>query len=234
MSGSASAGREPDAPRDENPDTLESFVALLHDEGVEAGRQEAARIVREAEAEAKVILEQARREADGVRSGARAAAEREMERARAELRLATRDAVLALQASLRSTLQSLLSRATTPPLRDPAFLRTLLKEMLGAYAQSDADGGPPVAVRAPESVVADLESWALAELGRELAVDGPAADTVRAAGFEYTVAEGTVEVSVEAVTDALAELLGPRLRAVLDEAAVASPSSEPAAVSRAG
>jgi V/A-type H+-transporting ATPase subunit E len=214
--------RIPEPPEDLDPgeSTLESFVARLHDEGVQAGRDEAERLVREARLEAERILDGARRDAERMAEEASARAERDLERGRAELELAARDAVLQLSSALAEGLRSILTRSIEGELNDPALVRTLLTEAVSAYARADADGGGRIEVRVPDELAEGLEVWAMKELasgieggnGLSLAAD------LREAGFEYSVGDGTVEVTVSAAVDLLMQLLTPRLREVLQRA----------------
>jgi V/A-type H+-transporting ATPase subunit E len=215
--------RPPDPPEDLDPgeSTLESFVARLHDEGVQAGRQEAERLVREARREAERIVERAQREAERLANEAREKADRDLARGRDELDLAARDAVLELTEAFRSGLRAVLEEKVEHELRDPDFLRTLVAQAVSAYAQADAERSGAIDVRVPRELEADLESWAVGELARGLE-EGNAltlSPTLAEAGFEYRVSDGTVEVTVESTVDLLMRLLTPRLGEVLERAA---------------
>ena len=50
--------------------------------------------------------------------------------------------------------------------------------------------------------------------------------TLAGAGFEYTVAGATIEVTLDSVVETLTSLVGPELRKVLESAATDSPKSE--------
>ncbi|MFO7894091.1 MAG: hypothetical protein R6U63_10165 [Longimicrobiales bacterium] len=202
--------------------TLESFVAQLHSEGVEAGRKEAEEVIRAAEAEAEEIVRRARGEAEALVAEAQAEAEAAGERGRAELELAVRDAILQLQASLNAILRSLLDRAVTDQLSDPDELKPLLQEVVKAYARADAEAGP-TEFRVPARAARTLEAWWSRELATAVAGAGagvPAlSGSLSEAGFEYDVGGGTVEVSVESVVEKLMELVRPGLRGVVEEVA---------------
>lgn len=196
--------------------TLETFVAQLHSEGVEAGRREAQRLAAAAREEAEEIVRRAKAEADTLLAEAKEAASRERERAEAELALAARDAVVALRSELDAVLETLLSRAVDARLRDPEFLGSLLREMAAAYARADADGRVRD-VRVPRDLAEQLEAWWLNEVADGLRGESDLRieAALREAGFEYRVGGGTVEVSVESTVEKLMELVRPRLRAIL-------------------
>jgi vacuolar-type H+-ATPase subunit E/Vma4 len=212
--GDSSSREEPAADESSSGTSLESFVAQLHDEGVEAGRREAAQLVRRAEEEAAELLRRAEAEADALLEEARTRAADERARDRAELELAARDAVLALQAALSDVLRSILARAAESRLADPDVVASLLKEVVRAYAQADA-AGRPTEVRVPRSLGDALEAWWVRELAAGIAGNGAApvlSATLEEAGFEYRVGDGTVEVSVDSVVETLMGLARPALR----------------------
>ena len=225
--------RGDDASPDEQPATgessgtsLESFVAQLHDEGVEAGRRDAEQLVRRAEEEAAELLRRARVEADALLEEARARAAEHAARGRAELELATRDAVLALRAALSDEIQSILARAAEAQLADPDLLASLVKEVVRAYAKADA-AGRPTEIRVPRKLGKAFEEWWVRELATGISGDGAAprlSGTLEGVGFEYRVGDGTVEVSVDSVVETLMALVRPGLRELMAETALPEPT----------
>jgi hypothetical protein len=200
--------------------TLESFVAQLHDEGVEAGRKQAEEVIRAAEAEAEALLKRARAEAEAHAEEARAEAEAAGARGRAELELAVRDAILQLQATLNAVLRSLITRAAESQLSDPEALKPLLRDVVKAYARADAESRP-TEFRVPAKAARELKEWWTSELGE--ALEGVTlSGALTEAGFEYDVGGGTVEVSVDSVVEKLMELVRPGLREVVEEVAQAT------------
>ncbi len=212
--------------------TLESFVAQLHQEGVEAGRKEAEEVIRAAEAEAEAVLRRARAEADAYAEEARSEAEVAGERGRAELELAVRDAILQLQATLNAVLRTLITRSVESQLADPDALKPLLRDVVQAYAGADAESRP-TEFRVPAKAARSLEGWWTRELGE--ALEGAAlSGALMEAGFEYDVGGGTVEVSVESVVEKLMELVRPGLREVVEEVAKTVAETVPAATVSSG
>lgn len=215
--------------------TLESFVAQLHSEGVEAGRKEAEEVVRAAEEEAEEIVRRARGEAEALIVEARTEAEAVGERGRAELELAVRDAILQLQASLNAVLRALLEGAVADHLSDPDELKPLLREVVEAYARADAEGRP-TEFRVPAHAARSLEAWWSRELASVVAGGAgvPAlSGSLEGAGFEYDVSGGTVEVSVDSVVAKLMELVRPGLRGMVEAVAKDAAAGAVAAASAA-
>jgi len=227
-------------------DTIESFVAKLKAEGVEAGQVSAQKIREDAEAEAKQIVKQARSEAERIVAEANRQAEDRLAKSQTEIKLAVRDAGLRLRETLGEALNVVLAGPVEQQLSRADFLAPLLHDIVVQYAQADRDHAIDIDINVPEDLRKELADWAIGELReasehRHVPVSlkgelAEAADedlrsrlqgrhtidlhgTLRKAGIEYSVGSGgTVEVTVESVTEILRQLIGPRLREMLDEA----------------
>jgi hypothetical protein len=68
-----------------------------------------------------------------------------------------------------------------------------------------------------------LIDWAVSEIGHETITGSHVPidlqGVLKQAGFEYNATGATVEVTEESVVAVLAELVGPRLREIIDQAA---------------
>jgi len=203
-------------------ETIESFVAKLQTEGVEAGRQAAEKLHEQARQEAEEILRRAGTEAEKILSDARAEAERLLARGQTELRLAARDAALRFRESLGRALSAVLKSKVGKKLQDAEFLGTVLHELITSYAKSDLARKGSIRINVPPEMRDKLVQWALHELAQKPAkqADVPLdlKGTLAQAGFEYTVTSGTVEVTQESVVEVLTDLIGPSLGKVLEEA----------------
>ncbi len=203
-------------------DTIESFVAKLQSEGVDAGRQEAAKLVEQAKADAERIIADAQSQAQKTAAEAGTAAQATLERGKTELKLAARDIALKLQETLAKGLDAAIQQAVGKTLDDTAFIGTLLHEIVLIYAKDLHQHKDVMTINVPEDKRQQLKDWAMAEIGQQ-AVEGVRGvfdlrTTLAEAGFEYTVGGRTVEVTTSSVTTALAELLTPALRDILSEA----------------
>ncbi len=203
-------------------ETIESFVAKLQADGVDAGKQQAEGIRAEAEKQAKDTVDRANKEAEKIIAGAKTQAEETLARGRTELELAARDATLRLQEALISGLSGLLSQATKQELEDTDFMGKLLHEVVMLYVKSDFECKQTLRINVPADMREKLVSWALSEIGREK-VDQvrPSIDlkgTLADAGFEYNCGGSTVEVTRDSVVATLVDLVGPDLREILSNA----------------
>lgn len=204
------------------PETIESFVARLKAEGVEAGQQAAEKLREQATQEAEETLRQARAEAEKIVADAEADAQGLRARGETELQLAARDAALRLREALSRALTAVLAVGTKKKLKDTDFLGKVLHQLVTSYAKSDLAQEKGIRVNVPEDMRKKLVEWALHELSSEPSkharVPLDLTGTLAQAGFEYTISGATVEVTQESVVEVLAELIGPSLREMLEKA----------------
>ena len=215
-------------------DTIESFVKKLQADGVDVGRQEAAKIQQAARDEAEKTIDDAKRQAEKIVADARADADGMLARAKTELQLASRDAVLKLRNALARALEAIVAEGTKEKLADAGFLGQVLHDLVKLYAESHMGArSAPMTIDVQPEMKQKLREWALSELGQQ-AIDPLRSSfnlrgALAATGFEYKIAGATVEVTVESVVEMLKDLVGPGLRDVLDRAVgKPSPADEPA------
>ncbi len=204
------------------PETIESFVAKLQAEGIEAGKLAAEEFKADAQKQAERTLADAKAQAQKIIADANAQAEAIKTRGQTELALGARDTILKLRDSLSRALSAVIAEAAREKLSDVDFLGKVLHELVLLYATADRDHKVLIKINVPEELRERLVDWALKELGQE-AVDAvrPSIDlkgTLSQAGFEYEVSGATVEVTLEAVVTTLSELVGPALRETIDQA----------------
>ena len=208
-------------------ETIESFVAKLQAEGVQAGEEAARNIRGEAEREAEAIAERARQQAATIVAGAERQAAEIVARGRTQLDLAARDTVLRLRDAVNRALAAVIARGGEAVLKDAVFLKGVLRELVVLYAQRDLAGGTAIVVNLAPELHAAIADWAMRELrsGSDAApeISVELTKSLAQAGFEYTVEGATVEVTLSAVVAMLSELVGPELRATIDQA-VAEPA----------
>jgi len=206
-------------------ETIESFVAKLKADGVEAGKQEAEKLQADAKTHADRILADAKAQAEKALADAQADADALLQRGKTELSLAARDASLKLQEALTRALQKLVDQSVDKPLSDPALLGGILQEIVLKYVDQLRAGSGAMEVDVPESLQARLSELVFQQLGQAGLDDAnklvDIKGTLAGAGFEYTVNGATVEVTQESVTQVFSEMLSPALRELLTQAAEA-------------
>ncbi len=203
-------------------DTIESFVAKLQAEGVEAGKAEAEKLRAQAAAEAERVVADAKAQAEKTIASAQTDADNLLARGKTELQLAARDTSLKLHEALNRGMQAVVAQGVKEPMSDPAFLGKLLHEVILLYVKELQANKDVMRINVPEQLQGDLTDWALHEIG-QAAIDGMRGvidmkSTLAGAGFEYTVSGATVEITPDSVTQSLAEILSPALRDALSQA----------------
>ncbi len=204
---------------------IESFVAKLQEEGVQAGQQAAEKIIADAQSQAAKIISDAKKQAEDIVSGAKKQAEDTLARNRVELNLAARDAVLRLRETLDKALGAVIARGVQVKLENTEFIGTLLHDLILDYAKRDIEGKVAVNINVAPDMRQKLVDWALHEIGQD-AIDKARKNvsidlkgTLAASGFEYRVDGATIEVTLDSVTETLKDLVGPELRKIIDAAA---------------
>jgi vacuolar-type H+-ATPase subunit H len=211
-------------------ESIETFVAKLQNDGVEAGRQEAESIVSGAKTEAETIVADAQSQADKIIAQATTDAENLLSRGQTELSLAARDAMLRLQETLSKSLQAILRYQAGENLQDVGFLGKVLHELILLYAKDELASQGGITFNVSPELRQQLVDWALKEIGQDrlddIGVHMDLQGTLASAGFEYSAAGATVEVTLDSVVETLTSLVSPDLRKVLESAAIDTPKSE--------
>ena len=203
------------------PKNIEAFVETLKSEGVDAGKKEAQKIEAQAKEQADQIVAQAKAQADVILSEAETEAGKIKSRMDSSLELATRDALLALKEKLSQLLNALLAREVDKALSSEDTLASVLREVIPAYAKTDAKASVSAEIAVPKTLKGKLLESTLKDLVKALKNQGIQAEvknSLAQAGFEYKIEGSTVEVSTDSVTALLAEMIDPELRHILDSA----------------
>jgi len=203
-------------------ETIESFVAKLQSEGVQAGQQAAEKIIAEAKQQAEEIVTGSKEQAARTVAQANNEAEELLSRSRSDLELAARDVLAELREALSRALTAVLTRASREVLTDREFLASTLHELILEYAKADIERDAVMQIDVSAELREKLADWAIAEFQAKAEEAGISVDlkgTLNTAGFEYKVSGATVEVTLESVVERLSELVTPQLRQILDAAA---------------
>jgi V/A-type H+-transporting ATPase subunit E len=110
---------------------VEKLISRLRDDGVKAGQEKYAQLVRDAEAKAARIVAEARREAEEIRAKAKEEIHAQELSAQGALHLAGRDAVLKLRNEVRSQFEQYLRRLVIQSTQDSEFIRSLILILAG-------------------------------------------------------------------------------------------------------
>jgi len=191
---------------------IQALIDRLRDDGIVAGRTQAAEMLEAARREIEALRAAAAREADGLLERARAQVRLERETALGAIRLAFRDSVLQLQEEFLHLFSERLRRRVREQLDERDLMRRVLTALLLQHghdaALSDGD---------LETLAVDTEARMLAD-GVQLARD--------AGGVRLTLSGHDVEFEVgdQAVATLLLSHLLPRVRRHLEGGPDAPPA----------
>lgn len=194
---------------------VDALVDRLHRDGVEAGRQEAQRLIDTAHAQAEALLQAARAERDGLLAAVEAEVQALRHAGEAALRLALRDTLLNLRKALAILLVDRLGARVRGELAKPELMAELTlwaaRRMTGQAGLSVRLGGDGD-MSATLAAVADLLSRDLVEASPVLEIGGVRPGvTLRREGDSMAI-----ELSDETLSAFLFTQLQPRFREIFE------------------
>jgi V/A-type H+-transporting ATPase subunit E len=213
---------------------VEELIQRLRHDGVEAGREEAERIVEEAEQRANWLVEQARAEADELVANAQQETERFREAAKEALQVAARDAVLQMKDQLAQQFSDEIRRLVRGEMEHAVLLERLILEVAGRVrADAGLDEAEQIEILLPAGArdLADLRddpdelrtgelSRFVVEVAGDLLRQGvtltPSRQIREGIRIRLTDKQIEIDLSSEAIAKHLLEHLLPRFRALLE------------------
>ncbi len=189
-----------------------TFARQLREDGIEAAKTEAAKILADARKEAEKIVNAARTEAAKVEKETQARIQQNRYRSEDELRLVARDLINTFRKKIEETGTRLLKGKIAEGLNDKEIIRTAITELLKNQQSGqkwEITLGAKIAKPLAEAVAAVFrENGAAVQLTGEMAK----------AGFEMRAAGGNevFEVTEESVTETFRKLLSPELKKLLE------------------
>ena len=211
---------------------VQELIQRLRNQGVDAGRAEAERLVEEAHKRAAQIVANAKAEAEQVRVRARADAEAERKAAEAALQSAYRDTVLRLVSALTTHFEDQVRRLVARELREKEFVRKLILEVvrqatpgdLGAQRAEILLPAELIGVEAlrarPEEVKEGTLTHFVMGLSGEMLREGielkPMGEDTAGIRIRLVGQDLEIDLTERAVADLLLKHLLPRYRVVLE------------------
>jgi V/A-type H+-transporting ATPase subunit E len=133
---------------------VEQLIERLRHEGVEAGEQQAAKIVEQAKKRADAIVQQAQLEAEKILKQTHEQSRTIQQAGEDALKLATRDAVIKLRDTLLNSFSQEVARTVSQKMEDQELLARLIIELAGQVRQKIAlDQRQAVEIYLPEAVM---------------------------------------------------------------------------------
>jgi V/A-type H+-transporting ATPase subunit E len=197
---------------------VQELINKIKKDGIESSSQEAARIRKEAEADARHIIETAEKTAEDIVNQGRHDAERFEKAGVAALEQASRNLLLAFKDEIKNLLDRIVSEKVAANYNDDA-LKAALPDLIKAWA---AKGGDNLSVILPENELSKLQSYFGGKLSEELkkGVELKASRKLTS-GFRISNKEGSVyyDFSADAVAALLSTYLNPKITEILNNAA---------------
>ena len=210
---------------------VQELIDRLREKGVEEGKEQADQLVADARRRAAEMLDEARREAAEILQHAREEADSLRAAGEDALRLAGRDAVLALKEEISQQFAGQVRRLVSHCLRDDQFMQRLILEIAGRAVPKDSK--QPLELLLPEEAVSPEEVRRQAkeakegtlshfvlglagEMIREGVTFGVADDDTPGLVVKMTDKDAEIVFNEKAITEFLLRHLLPRFRAVLN------------------
>lgn len=191
---------------------VRELIARLRGEGIDAGQVEAQALVAAAEAEARRIREAAREEARQLVEQAAEQIARDHEAALESLKVAARDAVLAVRSRLVAAFERHAREVAASELADAELLRAVVVALAGQAAESAAGAAGGVEIAVPSGAMAEVARGLVGGAAAAPGSDRPAAlDRAARATARRVLRDG-----VELVEDPAVEI-GARVRLLAEE-----------------
>lgn len=189
-----------------------TFARQLREDGIEAAKTEAAKILADARKEAEKILNSARAEAAKVEKESQARIQQNRHRSEDELKLVARDLINSFRKRIEETGTRLLKGKVAAALDDKEIIKTAIVELLKnqqAGQKWEVTLGAKIAGPLAETVTALFkEKNAAVQLAGEM----------NKAGFAMKTAGGNevFELTEDSVTESFRKLLSPELKKLLE------------------
>ena len=223
-----------DGTETESSSGVDALIARLREEGVSAGRAQAAQIVSDAQLQAKEILDKAQADARDRWETARREADAYRAAGDEALKTAIRDTTLSMKSDLMQRFSSDVRRLVSRQLADPEILQKMILEVAGRLRDgAGVEQEDPLEIVLPETAVGleelrnnpeELGTGRLTgvvlgltgEMLREGVTFSASEDAKTGIQVKVEGKDVTLDLTDEAVADLLLQHLQPRFRAVLE------------------
>ncbi len=202
---------------------LQGLLDRIQRDGVDKAEAEADVILSNARKKAADTLAKAEAQADALRKQAERDSKTFVDRGQKALEHASRDVLLSLRESINRTVQAIVRQDVTAAL-SPEALAGILAEVVSAYT-AKGDAARDVSVLVPEAqqeaILQHVKTRLSAEAAQGLEVLGDGRVTC---GFRVVIKDDNFEhdFTQDAITDSLCQLLRPHIASIVQEASKAS------------
>ena len=192
---------------------LQELTEQLYNEGLAKGREEGARLLEEAKAQAAATIAEAERKASEIVAAAEKAAADLRSKAEADVRMASGQALQAARKELENMIVA--GASSQKATEDPEFLKKIISFIAEKFSATE---GNDIALVLPETLRAELEPWVKAQLSQALGAPVEVSFSRKFnGGFTIGPKDGSYYISFtdKAFNDLIAEYLRPVTRKLL-------------------
>ncbi len=208
---------------------VQELIDRIRDQGVEAAREEADRLLRQARKQATDIVAQAKAEAEALQANCREDIEAYRQASMDALRLAARDTVLDLKARVVARFEEFVKRLVVSATRDKELVRSIVLVLAG-HAAEEFIQDKEIEVRISTALLEGQTGPVFGDEGK-LAILGLSSDMLRE-GLELVSDEEIeggarvrlvqdkleIDLSDRAIARMISQRLLPRFKAILEGA----------------
>ena len=193
---------------------VQELIDKIKKDGIKAASDDASRVKAEAQAEARRMVEAAKKEADDLISRSRQDAERSEKAGIAALEQASRNLVLAFKDEIQALLNKIISEHVSADYGEET-LKAALPDILKLWAEKGTDN---LSLILPENTLSNIKTFfnekLIAELWKGVELKS---NRKLPSGFHISNREGSVyyDFSAEAVAGLLSTYLNPKLAEIL-------------------
>lgn len=197
---------------------VQELIDKIKKDGIETASQDAFRIKTEAEAEARRIVETAKKEADDIIVRGKQDAQRSEKAAQAALEQASRNLILAFKDEIQALLDKIVAERVNASYGED-LLKAVLPDLIKSWAAKSSDN---LAVLLPEGEISKLQAYFGDKLTEEFKKGVELKSSRKfSTGFRISNKEGSVyyDFSAEAVSKLLSTYLNSKLAEILSNSA---------------
>lgn len=187
-----------------------SFAKQLKEDGIEAAKAEAAKILEEAQKKADKIINAAKAESDKLEKETQTRIQQNRTRSEDEMRLVARDLLINFRKKIEEVGVGLLQGQVAEALNSEDVIKTAITELL-----KEQSSGKNWEVSLSDKLGESLAQVVLS-MFKAKGADAKLGETLSKAGFEVRHGNEVFEVTEDSITDSFKKLLSPALKKLLE------------------
>lgn len=187
-----------------------AFAKVLREEGIEAAKAEAAKILEEAQKKADKIIGSAKSEAEKLEKEANDQILQNKARAEDEMRLASRDLLISFRKQIEEVGNSLFQEKVAEVLNSDEIIRTAVVELL---KNQDTKGDWEVSF---SNKISEPIATSILAMFRSQGAQARLGKALSKSGFEVKHGSEVFEITEESVAESFKKLLSPAFKKLLE------------------